>query len=113
MNPLIKRLAHEASAPLEEMLQRLIRVAALIALATGCAIAASAFFTELAAAMSEPHRLASQSKERSRRRGDRAPPQQTAENIRRGRGVSAGRGIPTARGGQWSAVQVQLVVNRH
>jgi hypothetical protein len=45
MNPLIKRLAHEASAPLEEMLQRLIRTAALIALATGCAIAASAFFT--------------------------------------------------------------------
>jgi O-antigen/teichoic acid export membrane protein len=45
MNPLIKRLAHEASAPLEEMLQRLIRAAALIALATGCAIAASAFFT--------------------------------------------------------------------
>jgi hypothetical protein len=45
MNPLIKRLAHEASAQLEEMLQRLIRTAALIALATGCAIAASAFFT--------------------------------------------------------------------
>jgi hypothetical protein len=45
MNPLFKRLAHEASAPLEDMLQRLIRTAALIALATGCAIAASAFFT--------------------------------------------------------------------
>ena len=45
MNHLIKQLAHEASAPVEEMLQRLIRTAALIALAAGCAIAASAFFT--------------------------------------------------------------------
>ncbi|VTZ21443.1 conserved membrane hypothetical protein [Methylocella tundrae] len=45
MNPLIKRLAHEAVAPLEEMLARLIRTAALIAMATGCAIAASVFLT--------------------------------------------------------------------
>ncbi len=45
MNPLIRRLAHEAAAPLEEMLGRLIRTAALVAMAAGCAIAASAFFT--------------------------------------------------------------------
>ena len=45
MNPLISRLAHQASAPLEEMLARLIRIGALIALATGCAIAASVFLT--------------------------------------------------------------------
>lgn len=45
MNPLIARLAHEASAPVEDMLQRLIRTAALVALAAACAIAASAFLT--------------------------------------------------------------------
>ncbi len=45
MNPFITRLAHQASAPLEEMLTRLIRIGALIALATGCAIAASVFLT--------------------------------------------------------------------
>ena len=45
MNSLISQLAHEASAPLEEMLTRLIRIGALIAVATGCAIAASVFLT--------------------------------------------------------------------
>lgn len=45
MNPLIKRLAHEAAAPLEEMLARLIRTAALIAMAAGCAMAALVFLT--------------------------------------------------------------------
>ncbi len=45
MNPLISRLAHEASAPLEDMLQRLIKTAALVALAAGCAVAASVFLT--------------------------------------------------------------------
>ncbi len=45
MNPLVRRLAQEAAAPLEEMLQRLIRTTALIVMATGCAIAASAFLT--------------------------------------------------------------------
>jgi hypothetical protein len=45
MNPLISRLAHEASAPLEDMLARLIKTAALVALAAGCAIAASVFLT--------------------------------------------------------------------
>lgn len=45
MNPLIKRLAHEASAPLEDMLSRLIKTAAFVILAVGCAIAASVFLT--------------------------------------------------------------------
>lgn len=45
MNPLISRLAHEASQPLEDMLARLIKTAALVALAAGCAIAASVFLT--------------------------------------------------------------------
>lgn len=45
MNPLVRRLAHEASAPVEEMIARLIRTAALVALGAGCAIAASVFLT--------------------------------------------------------------------
>lgn len=45
MNPLISRLAHEASQPLEDMLARLIKTAALVALGAGCAIAASVFLT--------------------------------------------------------------------
>ncbi|MGO9674050.1 MAG: hypothetical protein ACLPSF_07765 [Methylocella sp.] len=45
MNPLISRLAREASAPLEDMLARLIRTAVLIVLAACCAIAASVFLT--------------------------------------------------------------------
>jgi hypothetical protein len=45
MNPFISRLAHQASAPVEDMLARLIRTAALIALGAGCAIAASVFLT--------------------------------------------------------------------
>jgi hypothetical protein len=45
MNPLISRLAHEASAPLEDMFARLIKIGALIALAAGCAIAALVFLT--------------------------------------------------------------------
>jgi hypothetical protein len=45
MNPLIKRLTQEAAAPLEDMLARLIKTAALVAMAAGCAIAASVFLT--------------------------------------------------------------------
>jgi hypothetical protein len=45
MNPFIARLAQQASAPLEDMLARLIKTAALVALAAGCAIAASVFLT--------------------------------------------------------------------
>lgn len=45
MNPLISRVVHDASAPLEDMLARLIKTAALVALAAGCAIAASVFLT--------------------------------------------------------------------
>ncbi len=45
MNPLVRRLAHEATAPLEEMLARLIRTGALIALAAGCAVVAAVFLT--------------------------------------------------------------------
>jgi hypothetical protein len=45
MNRFISRLAQQASAPLEDMLARLIKTAALIALATGCAVAASVFLT--------------------------------------------------------------------
>jgi hypothetical protein len=45
MNALIKRLAHEATAPVEEMLGRLLRSAALLALAAACAVAASVFLT--------------------------------------------------------------------
>jgi hypothetical protein len=45
MNPFITQLAHQASAPLEDMVARLIRVGALIALAAGSAIAASVFLT--------------------------------------------------------------------
>jgi hypothetical protein len=45
MNPLVKRLTHDAAAPVEEMLERLIRTATLIATGLACAIAASAFLT--------------------------------------------------------------------
>jgi hypothetical protein len=45
MNPLVRRLTEEAAAPLEDMLARLIRTAALVAMGVACAIAASLFLT--------------------------------------------------------------------
>jgi hypothetical protein len=45
MKPLIRHFTQEAAAPLEDMLARLIRSAALIAMGVGCAIAASVFLT--------------------------------------------------------------------
>ncbi|PNG26925.1 hypothetical protein [Methylocella silvestris] len=45
MNSFIKRLAHDATAPLEDMLGRLVKTFALIIMAVGCVIAASAFLT--------------------------------------------------------------------
>ena len=45
MNPLLSQLAHEASAPLEDMLARLIGIGALTRWPPACAIAASVFLT--------------------------------------------------------------------
>ncbi|ACK49266.1 conserved hypothetical protein [Methylocella silvestris BL2] len=45
MNNFFKRLAHDATVPLEDMLGRLVKKFALIIMAVGCVIAASAFLT--------------------------------------------------------------------
>ncbi|MEJ0094427.1 MAG: hypothetical protein WDN46_13605 [Methylocella sp.] len=45
MNPLIARVAHDAAAPLEAMIARLLKKVALVALGMGCVIAASVFLT--------------------------------------------------------------------